>query len=213
MEKRDGQQAFTQTLAYYERNADAFLKETAEIPFSEIQDQFLSLVPEGGRILDFGCGSGRDAKYFSQKGFLVDAADGSEKMCAYARKFTGLPVKCLLFGELDSKEEYDGIWACASILHLTKKELKEVFPRMRRALKGKGILYASFKYGKDERMRDGRYYTDFTEETFLEFLSHTGGFSVRRLWISHDARPDRNSQRWLNALLQKEGKEKERASF
>ena len=114
------------TLLYYEQNAENFIRETRNVDFSEVQELFLSKLEKGALILDFGCGSGRDTKYFSDRGYLVEAVDGSAEMCHAASRYTGIEVKQMLFQELEEYEKYDGIWACASILHLTHNELKEV---------------------------------------------------------------------------------------
>ncbi len=124
-------------------------------------------------VLDFGCGSGRDAKYFIDKGLEVTATDGSEELCKLASEYAGIPVRCMLFQELDDVERYDGIWACSSILHLPKDELRPVLKKMTKALKPDGIIYTSFKYGDFEGERNGRYFTDFTEESFAEFMGET----------------------------------------
>lgn len=158
------------TLEYYNKNADNFAKTTINVDFYETQNRFSTLLPEHGYILDFGCGSGRDTKYFLEQGFYVDATDGSEEMCHIASNYTGIQVRRLLFEELDENKKYDGIWACSSILHLPKNELKAVFMKMFKALKEDGIIYTSFKYGDFEGERNGRYFTDFTEKTFEEFV-------------------------------------------
>lgn len=110
------------TLDYYNKKASEFVSGTVEEQFNEMQDTFLAYVPTGGKILDFSCGSGRDTKYFLSRGYVVEATDGSEELCNIASEYTGIPVKRMLFHELNSVEEYDGIWACASILHVTKQE-------------------------------------------------------------------------------------------
>ena len=133
------------TVEYYNRNAKRFLEETTQVDFSETQNEFLKLLHKEAVILDFGCGSGRDALTFLKQGFQVDAVDGSDRMCRAAAELTGLPVRHMMFQELDEKEKYDGIWACSSILHLPKKELKTVLDKMAAALKAEGVLYASFQ--------------------------------------------------------------------
>ena len=125
------------TLRYYENHADAFIAQTAKFEFTKIQDRFLELLNPGAWSLDFGCGSGRDTKYFLSKGFRVDATDGSAELCKSAGALTGIPVKQMLFSELDAVGVYDGVWACSSILHLPKNELKDVFIKMIKA----NILY------------------------------------------------------------------------
>ena len=158
------------TIEYYNKNADSFCGETKAVDFTPVQDRFLNRLEDRAYILDFGCGSGRDAKYFLERDCKVDAIDGSEEMCKRASQFTGLDVKQMLFEDLDEDYKYDGIWACSSILHLPKDQLKEVFKKMEKALRRGGVIYASFKYGEFEGERDGRYFTDFTEETFRDFL-------------------------------------------
>lgn len=103
-----------------------------------MQNRFLVKLEEGPSILDFGCGSGRDAKNFREIGYEVTAIDSSEELCKIAGDYAGIPVKCMLFQELDEKDRYDGIWACSSILHLSKDELKRVIIKMAEALKSNG---------------------------------------------------------------------------
>ena len=154
-------------------------------------------------ILDFGCGSGRDTKYFLGRGFKVDAIDGSENLCKIASENTGIEVRNMLFSELDAGELYDGIWACSSILHLPKEELRDVFGRMIRAVKKGGFIYTSFKYGEAEGLRKGRYFTDFTEETFREFIREIPEMEIIDEWVSADVRPGRSEEKWLNVILKK----------
>ena len=191
------------TLAYYDQNAAAFAASTEQVAFSEIQDQFLALLSPGAKILDFGCGSGRDTRYFLDRGYSVDTTDGSEEMCRYAGKYTGIPVRKMLFSELDAADVYDGIWACSSILHVCLPELPDVFEKMVRALKKHGIIYTSFKYGTYAGMRNGRYFTDFTEESFEKFLSGISNLRIRQTWVSSDVRPGRADEKWLNVILEK----------
>ena len=193
----------TKTVDYYNYNSEAFSKDTFYVSMMENQDRFSSYIPEGGYILDFGCGSGRDTKYFIEKGFQVDAMDGSEKMCEIAYKNTGLEVKKLLFNELDAINTYDGIWACSSILHLTVDELSDVFTKMIRAIKPDGYIYTSFKYGEFQGYRGDRYYTDFTEKSFNDFIIDIDNIQLVEEWISSDVRPGRSNERWLNLILRK----------
>lgn len=192
-----------QTLGYYEQNAESFTAGTQSLVFSETHEKFLALLPEKARILDFGCGSGRDTKAFLSRGYDVDAVDGSEKLCEVASAYTGIPVRRLLFSELDAVDAYDGIWACASILHETKEGLRTLFPKIMRALKARGVLYASFKYGDLEGCRETRYFTDFTEESFEAFAASLSLPGRRTYWITSDVRPGRHGERWLNILWEK----------
>ena len=123
------------TLKYYNENAKSFASGTVSVKFTEVQDKFLEKLNPDAYILDFGCGAGRDTKYFLSRGYQVDAVDGSEQLCRIASEYTEIKVRQMLFQELDEKEKYDGIWACATILHLQKKQLREVFENMYAALK------------------------------------------------------------------------------
>lgn len=191
------------TLDYYNKNARKFATETAAVDFSGIQDRFLALLPPGGRILDFGCGSGRDTKYFLERGFTAEAVDGSEELCRLASEYMGIPVKRMLFQQLNETEQYDGIWACASILHLKRHELPDVITRMCRALKPCGILYASFKYGEFEGERNGRYFTDLTEQSAEALFACEPRLRKEQFWVTGDVREGRNQERWLNLLFRK----------
>lgn len=191
------------TLDYYNKNAETFVSDTISVDFNETQDKFLNHLNPGDSILDFGCGSGRDTKYFLESGFQVDAIDGSSELCKIASEYTGLEVKQMLFQELDSIGKYDGIWACSSILHLPKNELKLVLRKMGTALKENGIVYTSFKYGEFEGERNGRYFTDFTIGMFTEFLQDIDNLKLEEYWITGDVRPGRGEEKWLNLILQK----------
>ena len=191
------------TLNYYNENAQSFVAGTVSVKFTEVQDKFLEKLNPDAYILDFGCGAGRDTKYFLSRGYQVDAVDGSEQLCRIASEYTGIKVRQKLFQELDEKEKYDGIWACASILHLPKKQLREVLENMYAALKSEGWIYTSFKYGEFEGERNGRYFTDFTTDTFKDFIHDMHGLKIEEQWITGDVRPGRGEEKWLNLLLQK----------
>ena len=191
------------TLDYYNQNAEAFVANTVSVDFKQTQDKFVNRLETGDYILDFGCGSGRDTKYFLEAGLRVDAIDGSEELCKIASEYTGIEVKKMLFQELDRDGKYDGIWACSSILHLPKNDLKLVLRKINTALKKKGIVYTSFKYGEFEGERNGRYFTDFKIETFKEFIQDIGDLKLDEYWITGDVRPGRGEEKWLNIILQK----------
>lgn len=193
----------SQTLNYYDENAAAFIKGTAAADISSTRERFAKLLPPGARILDFGCGSGRDTKAFLELGFQVDATDGSAEICRQASSFTGINVQHMLFQWLDVVDTYDGIWACASILHLPKQDLIDVLHKICQALKTGGIFYTSFKYGTDEGVRGGRYFTDFTPETLHDLLQQFPELVPLETWITQDVRPGREEERWTNILARR----------
>ena len=191
------------TLQYYENHAMEFISGTIVADMSDARSRFMNQLQPGAYILDLGCGSGRDVKAFLDAGYQVDAVDGSSELCRIASEYTGIPVRQMLFQELDSVETYDSIWACASILHLPTEELEVVLHRIQRALKPRGILYTSFKYGSFEGLRNGRYFTDFTEEILTAFWSEIKGLCIIDTWITGDVRPGREEERWINLLARR----------
>ena len=191
------------TLSYYNQNAQSFTAATVSVDFTATQTCFTTHLPQGATILDFGCGSGRDTKYFLSQGYQVEAIDGSEALCKLASEYTGIPIKRMLFQELDAEEQYDGIWACSSILHLPLEELKPVLEKMAKALKPQGIIYTSFKYGNFAGERNGRYFTDMTETSFAALMQDITALKTEEQWITSDVRPGRGEEKWLNVILRK----------
>ena len=193
----------TTTLSYYNTHARDFYENTVNVDFSATQQRFLSKLPQGAYRLDFGCGSGRDSRFFIERGYQVDASDGSEEMCRLAGAYAGIEVKHMLFQELSEKERYDGIWACSSILHLPVGDLEAVLGKMADALKDHGVIYTSFKYGTFSGERNGRYFTDMTEETFERLIERIPQLGTEEQWMTSDVRPGRGEEKWLNLILRK----------
>ena len=109
----------------------------------------------------------------------------------------------MLFQDLNETDRYDGIWACSSILHLPKPELISVMGKMTAALKRNGVIYTSFKYGTFEGERNGRYFTDMTEEIFAELKRSLPELTTEKTWITSDVRPGRGNEKWLNLILRR----------
>ncbi|AUX85973.1 SAM-dependent methyltransferase [Acinetobacter sp. ACNIH2] len=144
---------------YYNQNADQFFDTTYQVDMTGLYQSFLRYLPEHASILDLGCGSGRDTLAFKNLGHQVEAIDYSEALVAKARQLTGLPVQLDSFYELSVQEKYEGIWACASLLHCEREKLSDVLDRILTALKPNGVCYISFKYGNQDREKDGRSFT------------------------------------------------------
>ena len=191
------------TINYYDTNAKEFVEGTLNVDFKTTQDKFINKLPAKGYILDFGCGSGRDTKYFLAKDFNVDAIDGSIELCKIASEYTNIKVRHMYFNELSIVNKYDGIWACSSILHLSLDDLVDVFKRMSKALKDEGIIYTSFKYGDFSGERNGRFFTDMTEDSFAKLIANVDNLKVEEQWITADVRPQRGNEKWLNLILRK----------
>ena len=164
------------TINYYNLNAKNFIENTQNADMHLAQEKFLQLLPGSASILDFGCGSGRDTKYFLEKGYQVASTDGSAELCRLAGSFTGIKVKEMLFQELNEI----GV--------------------------DNGVIYTSFKYSNFEGERNGRYFTDFMEDTFREFIKVIPELTVEDQWITLDVRPGRGEEKWLNLILRKNQK-------
>ncbi|KNC95674.1 class I SAM-dependent methyltransferase [Trabulsiella odontotermitis] len=190
------------TIHYYQQNANSFFDATVAVDMSSLYAPFVAAVVPQGKILDAGCGSGRDSKVFLEMGFDVDAFDATAEMVALATNYTGLPVRQQSFADLDDHERYDGIWCCASLLHVDRGALPEVMQRLSRALKPGGVWYVSFKYGDGERLKDGRHFTDLNEAGLDALAAGLPDIRLSSTWQTQDKRPDRD-ETWLNALLVK----------
>ena len=155
-----------ETIDYYNQKADEFFESTVNADMGAQYSLFEKYLYKGSRILDCGCGSGRDSKHFIEKGFDVCAIDGSEELCKRASELTGLEVQNILFQNINFTDEFDGVWACASLLHVAREELPAVMAKIKTALVSKGIMYVSFKYGDFSGKRNGRFFTDMTRSHF-----------------------------------------------
>ena len=155
-----------QTIAYYDDPANAYADQTLHADMSESYERFEKYLTPGAAVLDAGCGSGRDSLHFMQAGYAVTAIDASKEMCAFASRLLQQEVRQLRFQELDYDACFDGIWACASLLHVQERQQGEVFHRLMCALVPGGVLYASWKYGETERTEasSGRLFCDMTEQ-------------------------------------------------
>ena len=188
------------TLNWYRENAEEFISRTEPVDMSALYDQFLSHVPAGGRVMDLGCGAGNAALHFSTKGYDVLAVDGCPELCEHTRLRVGCQTRVLRFEELDYENAFDGVWACASLLHLRMGELPRVLVLIRRSMKHGGVFYASFKHGETERDKNGRVFSDMTEESLRRLIDEAGGFRDIALWTTCDVRPDRADEKWVNLL-------------
>lgn len=196
-------QSTNKTIKYYNQNASAFTSDTVAVDFDEKQNVLLKYLAPGAHILDFGCGSGRDSKAFLQKGYKVTAIDGSSELCKIASEYIGQEVQCKKFHELDEVEAFDAVWACASILHVPSAVLPQVIGNIERALKPGGYIYVSFKYGDFEGERNGRYFTNQTEQSLEELLEPFTQLELIETSVTPDVRAGRGDEMWLNAIVKK----------
>ena len=184
---------------YYDINSISFFQGTVNADMTSHYKKFLKFVPKKGHILDAGCGSGRDSLMFKSYGYNVTPFDGSLEMCKLASKYLRQEVLHLKFQDLEFNEVFDGIWASASLLHVPSNEIQIVLKKLKKALKKDGILYASFKYGNFEGIRNGRYFIDLTEKTANE-LFISANFKLIKTWITNDVRKEHENEKWINIL-------------
>ncbi|MFH7765046.1 class I SAM-dependent methyltransferase [Acinetobacter sp. BSP-28] len=190
------------TIDYYNQFADEFAQATLHVDMETLYQPFVAELPESARILDLGCGSGRDTLAFKNKGYQVDAIDYSEVLVEKATQLTGIAVQKQSFYDIDIQDIYDGVWACASLLHCDRNRLPDVLKRIKAALRRGGICYMSFKYGVTDREKNGRVFTDLDEQQAKALLDQLHAVTVLKHWITVDKRPDRQ-EKWLNLLWKK----------
>lgn len=189
-----------ETITYYNQNAEEYFDKIVNVSMQELYDQFEVYLKPGDKILDLGCGSGRDSKYFLSKGYDVISVDGSKAMCNLAGAYIGREVRNITFEKINYDNEFDAVWACASLVHVDVGEMTDVLIRIQKALKNKGVLYASWKYGKGERIDNRKYYADYDEESINDLFSDVS-MKVEKIWISDDNLI--RTSKWLNVIGEK----------
>jgi SAM-dependent methyltransferase len=192
------------SIGYYDKNSQDFQGRTINADVQDLYEKFLKHLPESGRILDAGCGVGRDSKFFLSKGYEVVAFDGSLEMVKMTSKLLGKDALHMLFQEMHFLSEFDAVWANASLLHIPYESLRGVFQSIHKALLPSGIIYGSFKYGTSMRLTEDRVFFDMDEASIQPYLK--GLFVPLEIWKSADTRstvapsPDRS---WLNFIAKR----------
>lgn len=192
------------TLDWYRAHAAQFAADADAVDLSALRAEFLARLPGGARVLDVGCGSGRDAVAFQRAGCAVTAMEPTEALARYAEAALGRAVRREMVQELDESEAYEGVWCCASLLHVPTEALAEVMARLGRALVVGGVLYVSFKRGEGERVVEGRFFHDETAASLTARLE-AAGLAVLRVWETPDARPAQAGMWWVNGLARRVG--------
>ena len=191
------------SVGFYNENAVGFFDNTVGADMGETYEIFNSYLKKGATILDLGCGSGRDSRYFSNYGYEVISVDYSDEMVKMAGEFLNKEVIKIDMRQMDFKDKFDGIWACASVLHIKKNEMAKVLKNSYCALKDSGIMYMSFKYGEGEVQKGGRHFSNYKEDTFTKLLDSLDLFEIEKFWKTEDVRPDRKNEFWLNVIVKK----------
>ena len=187
---------------YYNENAAEYFDNTVDVDMKVYLDRFLELLPEGGSILDMGCGSGRDSEYFLSLGYDVTAMDGSEEMCSLASVHIGKDVLHMTFEEMDFEDVFDGVWASASLLHVPRNEIEGILRKIIRSLKKDGALYITLRYGDYEGMEGKRYFTYYRTRNLKELLAEFEELELIEIKKYGDIREGKDFV-WLHALLKR----------
>lgn len=186
---------------YYEINAKQYAEKTFSADMSEQYQRFLPLLKEGATILDIGSGSGRDACYFQKTGYQATALEPSTHLCEEIQKvFSGTIIHSDI-QHYQPEQQFDGIWACASFLHLQEKEILGFFGKINCFLHDHGIIYLSGKNGiSTGKANDGRYFLEFTEQLAENILMTNEQVKLEQLWYTKDV-TGRKDFRWMNMIF------------
>ena len=191
------------TILYYDTHAEEYAEKTKYVYMFDIRSVFMNYLDPSGRILDAGCGGGRDMKIFMENGFTVDGFDASPEMCRIASAWTGETVQCCDFESFIPHFTYTGIWACASLLHCKEEEFYDFFPRYKEFLGSGGVIYFSMKTGiEDGYDAEGRWYLGFDDRRLQRILQENPDLKRMKYWKTLDNLHREIS--WANVILKKE---------
>ena len=191
------------SIDYYNRYAVPYYEETVDVDMTEVIEPFMELLPENAEVLDLGCGSGRDTIVVEERGFYVTPMDGSEEMCKLAEINTDQEVLQMTYDEMEFDDVFDGIWACAALVHLTDDEVREIMKKLIQALKADGILYFSVHKGDRDGIYNGRYFRDYTRKELSDLMEEFPELELINMWTTQDARSGKSDGQWLNVLAKK----------
>ncbi len=195
---------------YYDKNAVEFAIQTVSIDMHDLYELFLNQLPQRNTqsILDVGCGSGRDANYFSKRGYDVTAIDASAELIQWAQQHhmsSRINWYHLDFSSID-KQGWDikstGVWACASLLHVPFLELPSVIESLLDALTDDGVMYVSFKHGEGERIDNERFFCDMDEVRWKTIVAKIPQVIEYKIWLSSDKRSVIENN-WFNINIKK----------
>lgn len=191
-----------ETIDYYNTHADWYYWTTVAVDVDKMRIKFASYLPPEASIIDMGCGSGRDVMAFSNMGHRAIGLDASEKMVELARERLEIQAITADMSSWTAGEPYDGIWCCASLIHLNEKEKERFFRNLQYNLKKGGIIYLSVKEGIETGFdKEGRYNSNCTEEELRNYLEDAGCWILET--ISTNDALGRTGTRWINVFAKK----------
>lgn len=193
----------TDITRYYNNNAIDYCKRTLKIDLQSIYPEFLQHLKINNKILDAGCGSGRDSKFFQQLSYDITAMDASKELVLLSSKLIGKPTLHLSFDEMTFENEFDGIWACASLLHVSNVQMNTILEKFVHALKTNGIWFMSFKYGTEELFYNGILYNYQNEMTLSRYIANFHNLKTIKMWKHHSCDSSNSQVDWLCCIVQK----------
>lgn len=204
-------QSFKSTLNYYDENAIEFAIQTVSIDMHDLYELFINQLPQRSTqsILDVGCGSGRDANYFAKQDYNVTAIDASAELIQWAQKYhmsSRISWVHLDFSSIENQaweNKFTGIWACASLLHVSFLELPFVIKSLLKTLTDDGVMYLSFKYGERERVDEERFFCDMNEARWATIVAKIPQVIECDILLSADKRADCKDA-WFNVMIKRQ---------
>lgn len=192
------------SIEYYNKNATNYIQEADAADMGVLYTFFQKYLEKNNPlILDAGCGSGRDSQYFLEQGFRVRAFDASEKMVSHCKTFMYKSVQLATFETYTSLEKFDGIWACASLLHVPEENLIQIIQKFIEMLNPNGIFFMSFKLRNENFSKNGRDFTCMTKEKFAKLSSQLTGIETLETIETYDVREGRTSEKWLSIIVKR----------
>ncbi|MEC9109307.1 MAG: class I SAM-dependent methyltransferase [Pseudomonadota bacterium] len=191
------------TIAYYQANAPHYTLSFGQAPSRHL-DAFLDRLGPGACVLELGCGAGRDSARIAERGFALDATDGTPAMVRKANERFGIAARVMRFDELDAKETYDAVWAHACLLHVTHADLPGVLASVHAALRENGLHFANYKLGHVEGRDPLGRLTNLPDEEWLEQTYRAAGFAILATQRYRGKGADGVQRDWYALTLRKE---------
>jgi len=191
-----------ETVEWYENNFKSYIDKHAGDDLEDLIGDFLTHVPAGGKVLDVGCGGGRDSLVMINRGYDVTLLDASLNMCISAHELTGAPYLNMDMELIEDHEKYDGIWACASLQHVPYDRQTKIWKRLRDALKPDGVIYASYHYGTGFKVEHSKYYFTTTGDVISAIIKESGTWDNIEVWMTKELVKGRE-EHWVNVFALK----------
>lgn len=186
-----------ETLAVYQSRAGDYAKMVdTDAPFPALE-AFIAAIPNGGHVLDLGCGPGRASATMQAAGLVIDAVDASAAMVEQAKTLQKINARIATFDDISGESVYDGVWANFSLLHAPKSAFPHHLEALHKSLRPGGIFHLGLKTGEGE-IRDGigRFYALYTLQE-LETILTNAGFQISHHATGEDLGLDGTSAPWI----------------